>query len=177
MFPVQSINFWASPIQIWSSSYRNTKSKCQRPVRISTWCRPRWDLHSDSARRSKSSCRCLLDDRLWWHESTGHTGDACRLCNVCREESQICDTDKDKGGRREQIRRCEWREQGKTFTFLLYMDRNVCFVYFLRSGAEFLLALRYRIFNWTIIASQSKRVSSLTCIYRSGITTKLFKCF
>lgn len=101
--------------------------KWQNSVRMSTWSQPRWDLLSDSGRRSKSSSRCLLDDRLWWHQSTGHTGDACRLCNVCREESQICDTDRGES---------EWKDEDKEkkenihllFTFLLCMNRNVCFV-------------------------------------------------
>lgn len=67
-------------------------SQCQQSTRVSTWCQLWRDRLSDSARRSKSSCRCLRDDRPWWHESTGHTGDACRLCNVCKEESRFCDT-------------------------------------------------------------------------------------
>lgn len=79
-------------------------SQCQRAGRISTWCQPHWDLRSDSVRRSKSSCRCLQDDRLWWHESTVHTGNACRLWNVCGEQSQICDTANEKRSSQEWIK-------------------------------------------------------------------------
>lgn len=84
-------------------------SQCQRGVKSSTWCQPYWELHSDSARRSKSSCRCLQDDRLWWHESTGHTGNACRLWNVCGERSQTFDTDNEKRGSQEWIK---WERKG-----------------------------------------------------------------
>lgn len=131
-----------TPDQTSNSPYNECKavsfqSKCQRSMRISTWCQPRWDLPSDSTRRSKSSCRCLQDDRLWWHESTGRTGDACRLCNVCREESQICDTDRDEEGRQEWIKRT-----GKNIHLLPYLsgmhDRNICFCLFPRQrGFDF----------------------------------------
>lgn len=118
------------------------QSKCQRTRRISTWCQPCWDLHSDSARRSKSSCRCLLDDRLWWHESTGHTGDACRLCNVCREENQFCDTDNDKRGRQ------EWKNDGdkererkkQTFPYLSIKENNSPLFYVFSCAAGVVVA-------------------------------------
>lgn len=123
---------WTKPQQ---SLQKRMQSKCHRSLRICTWAQPGWDHPSDSSRRGKSSCRCLQDDRPWWLESTGRTGDACRLCNVCTEESQICDTDRDEEGKQgvnkeEMIK----RKVKNTSTFphfynhLLCMDRNVCFL-------------------------------------------------
>lgn len=113
----------------WNSRSENARqhlfSQSAKGLRISTWCQPRWDLPSDSTRRSKSSCHCLQDDRLWWHESTGRTGDACRLCNVCRAESQICDTDRDEEGREEWIKRRRMRRTRKN----IHLSLLVCYAW------------------------------------------------
>lgn len=104
--PFQSSGAPSMPVVEAHHSHKWNSTKCRGSARTFTWCQARWDLLSGSARRSKSSCRCLLGDRQWWHGSTGHTGDACRLCNVCRERSQICGTDKDE---RDQQ---EWMTEG-----------------------------------------------------------------
>lgn len=132
-FSAFSIQWRSQYASGWSHhSHKWNSTKCRGSARTFTWCQARWDLLSGSARRSKSSCRCLLGDRQWWHGSTGHTGDACRLCNVCRERSQICGTDKDERDQQEWMTEGGGRKK-RVFTLMLHLHRTMRLIYSLDS--------------------------------------------